>query len=401
MPQFAFQAKNEEGAIVSGLVESESEAAALALIKDENLTPVSLEQQGKGLFSLQFDFFQRVKAKDLVIMSRQLAVMMDATLPLVDALRILIKQTSNPKLQKMIGDIAHDVEGGSRLSLAFAKYPKVFTEFYISIIRSGETSGQLAEVLNYLADQLEKDYDLKSKIRGAMVYPIFIMSGISIVGTIMMIKVVPQMTDILVEAGIELPIATRMLIGTSNFLQSYWWLVFMLLIGIIVGFRYALRHPKPRYYFDLAKLYLPVFGKLFQRICVVRMTQSLTTLSAGKVQLTEALEIVGDIVGNAVYKDLIEQTIVEVRDGNSVATIFAKSKQVPNMMSQMMSVGEETGRLDDILERLTNFYSREIENMVRNLVTLMEPLIMIIMGLAVGVMAFAIILPIYTLSTAA
>lgn len=401
MPQFAFQAKNEEGALVSGLVEAETEAAALSLMKDENLVPVSIQEQAKGLLHFEFTFLQRVKTKDLVVMSRQLAVMMDATLPLVDALRILIKQTSNPKLQKIIAEIANDVEGGSRLSLALAKYPKLFDDFFISIIKSGETSGQLAEVLNYLADQLEKDYDLKAKIRGAMVYPIFILSGIFVVGTIMMVYVVPRMTDILEEAGVELPITTRILIATSGWFQSYWWLAILLLIAAIVGSQYALRFPKPRYYFDLFKLYLPVFGRLFQRIYVVRMTQSLTTLSAGKVQLTEALEIVRDIVGNAVYKDLITQTIAEVRDGNSVSTIFVRSKQVPNMMSQMLSVGEETGRLDDILNRLTNFYSREIDNMVRNLVTLIEPLIMIIMGIAVGVMVAAIILPIYTLSTAA
>lgn len=401
MPQFAFQAKNEEGALVSGLVEAETEAAALSLMKDENLVPVSIQEQAKGLLHFEFTFLQRVKTKDLVVMSRQLAVMMDATLPLVDALRILIKQTSNPKLQKIIAEIANDVEGGSRLSLALAKYPKLFDDFFISIIKSGETSGQLAEVLNYLADQLEKDYDLKAKIRGAMVYPIFILSGIFVVGTIMMVYVVPRMTDILEEAGVELPITTRILIATSGWFQSYWWLAILLLIAAIVGSQYALRFPKPRYYFDLFKLYLPVFGRLFQRIYVVRMTQSLTTLSAGKVQLTEALEIVRDIVGNAVYKDLITQTIAEVRDGNSISTIFVKSKQVPNMMSQMLSVGEETGRLDDILNRLTNFYSREIDNMVRNLVTLIEPLIMIIMGIAVGVMVAAIILPIYTLSTAA
>lgn len=400
MPQFAFQAKNEEGALVSGMVEAENESAALALIKDENYTPVSIEERATGLFQKDLDFLQRVKIKDLVIMSRQLAVMMDATLPLVDALRILIKQTSNPKLQKIIAEIANDVEGGSRLSLALSKHPKQFGDFYISIVRSGETSGQLAEVLNYLADQLEKDYDLKSKIRGAMFYPAFIISAMVVVGTIMMIFVVPRMTDILVEAGVALPWTTRLLIATSHALGKWWWLILIVLIGGFVGARYALRQPKPRYYFDLVKLYIPVFGGLFRRIAVVRMTQSLATLSAGKVPLTEALEIVRDVVGNAVYRDLVDRTIQEVRDGNSIASVFIQSKQVPNMMSQMLSVGEETGRLDDILNRLTNFYSREIDNLVRNLVILIEPIIMVVMGVAVGVMVAAIFLPIYALSTA-
>ena len=398
MPQFSFQAKNAAGEIINGLVEAESESAALNLIKDEELEPIGISVKKNGLNDIQFTFLQRVSVKDIVIMSRQLAVMVDATLPLVDALRILIKQTSNPKLQQIIGEIAADVEGGARLSLALGKHPKQFGSFYISIVRSGETSGQLAEVLNYLADQLEKDYDLRSKIQGAMIYPAFILSSLLVVGLLMMIYVVPSMTDVLTQSGVALPISTQILIAVSAFLQRFWWLLLVLLIGVVVGFRYGLRVPKVRYTFDFIKLKLPVFGGLFQRIAVVRISQSLSTLSAGKVPMTEALAIVRDIVDNAVYQKLIDDTIREVKDGNSISTIFVQSKVVPNMMSQMLAVGEETGRIEDILNRLTAFYGREIDNLVSNLVTLIEPIVMIIMGIAVGTMVAAIILPIYTLS---
>jgi type IV pilus assembly protein PilC len=275
----------------------------------------------------------------------------------------------------------------------------LFSKFYLSIIKSGETSGQLAEVLNYLADQLEKDYDLKSKIRGAMIYPAFILSGIFVVGLLMMVFVVPSMTAILTEANVELPLATRMLIGLSNILQSYWWLLILLLIVGGVGFSFSLRDNRVRYAFDMFKLYVPVLGKLSRQMYVVRITQSLSTLSSGKVPLVDALSVVKDIVGNAVYEEMIAETARAVRDGNSIATVFVKSKQVPDMVSQMLAVGEETGRLDDILKRLTDFYGREIDNLVRNLVALIEPIVMILMGLAVGVMVAAIILPMYTLST--
>ncbi len=399
MPYYNFQATNADGELISGVVEAESEAAALALVEDQELKPVSVSERRVAPWQANLDFFQRVTTKDMVIMSRQLSVMVDATVPLVEALHILTKQTSNAKLKKIISEIADEVEGGARLSQSFARYPKLFSKFYISIIRSGETSGQLAEVLNYLADQLEKDYDLKSKIRSAMMYPAFIMSGLFGVGLLMMVYVVPRMTEILKEANTELPISTRLLIGLSDWLQAYWWLLLIMIVVGGIAFKFSLRYKQIRYGFDWFKIHVPVFGSLAKQIAVVRMTQSLSTLSAGKVPLVDALAVVRDIVGNAVYEDMVDQTIREVRDGNSLASVFMKSSAVPNMVSQMMSVGEETGRLDDILSRLTNFYSREIDNMVRNMVTLIEPLVMIIMGVAVGVMVAAIILPMYTLST--
>jgi len=400
MPFYNFQAKNAEGEIVSGVVEADTEASALSLVAEEGYQPLSITPRKINILQMNLDFLQRVKPKDVVIMSRQLAVMVDASLPLVQALRILVKQTVNPKLKNIVSEIADEVEGGQRLSYALKQYPKIFSNFYVSIIKSGETSGQLADVLNYLADQLEKDYDLRSKIKGAMIYPAFIMSGLLVVGFLMMIYVVPQMTDILKETGGQLPLSTRILTGTSDWLVDYWWLAITLVVGSVVGFRFALRIPEVRYGFDWVKLKLPVFGKLAQRIYVVRISQSLGTLSAGKVPLADSLEIIKGIVGNQVYATLIEETILEVKDGNSIATVFAKSPVIPEMLSQMLIVGEETGRIDTILERITDFYTREIDNLVANLVTLIEPIVMILMGIAVGVMVAAIILPIYTLSTA-
>lgn len=400
MAQYNFQARNQGGEILHGVVEAESEDLALSLVRDEGYDPISITERKVGLMQMNLDFLQRVKPKDIVIMSRQLSVMVDASLPLVEALRILVKQTVNPKLKNVISSIADDVEGGLRLSSAFKSHPKLFSDFYISIIRSGETSGQLASVLNYLADQLEKDYDLRSKVRGAMIYPAFILSGLLVVGFLMMIYVVPSMTDILKEAGAELPITTRILIAVSDWLVAYWWLAITLLVGAVVGFRLALRIPEFRYAFDWLKIHVPIFGKLFQRIYVVRMTQSLSTLTAGKVPLADSLEIISGVVGNAVYRQLVDETIQEVRDGNSIAAVFSKSNDIPQMLSQMLIVGEETGRIDDILDRISAFYRREIDNLVANLVTLIEPLVMVMMGIAVGVMVAAIILPIYTLSTA-
>lgn len=400
MPYYNFQAKNAEGELIKGIVEAEAEGSALALLRDQGLDPIGIRERRLAVWQIKFNFLQGVKTRDIVIMARQLSTMIDATLPLVQALHILVKQTKNPRLKQIISDVADDIEGGSRFSLALEKYPKVFDNFFISIIKSGETSGQLSDVLNYLADQLEKDYDLRAKVKGAMIYPAFIMSGLLVVGFLMMIYVVPSMTDILKETGAQLPLSTRILIAISDWLVIYWWLVIILLIVGAIAFQVSLRYKAPRYYFDWLKLHLPIFGRLFKRIYVVRMTRSLGTLSAGKVPLTEALQVVQGIVGNAVYRDLIDQTIQEVKDGNSITSVFATSSVIPEMLTQMLTVGEETGRLDDVLKRVTDFYTREIDNLVANLVTLIEPIVMIMMGIAVGVMVAAVILPIYSLSTA-
>ena len=344
-------------------------------------------------------FLNRVPAKDLVIFSRQLSVMISAEVPVVKALKVLVRQTANKNLRTVVANLAADVEGGTKFSAALERYPKVFDDFFVNIVRSGETTGKLDEVLDYLATQQEKDYDLSSKIKGAMIYPAFILSGLVVVGVVMMIFVIPQLTAILTESGATLPLSTKILIGTSDVMRNYWWALLIALIAIIVGVRYLIAFPAGRKYWDGIKLKLPVFGHLFQRIYMVRFTRGLATLLTGGVEMVGALKIAGDITGNAVYRDLIRQTVKEVEDGNSMTTVFARSKEIPVMVTQMLGIGEQSGKIDVILEKITDFYGREIENLVRNLTTLMEPLIMLVMGVAVGIMVAAIILPMYSLAS--
>ncbi|MDP1709391.1 MAG: type II secretion system F family protein, partial [Candidatus Komeilibacteria bacterium] len=292
------------------------------------------------------------------------------------------------------------VDGGARLSDAFGRYPDVFSHFYVSMVRSGETAGKLDEVLNYLADQQEKDFDLMNKTRGAMIYPAFILSGLIVVGIVMMVFVVPKLTGILQETGGELPITTRLLIGISGFMTTYWWLGVMLFIGGVIGLYYYRKSEAGHKQIDFIILKMPIFGPIiFQKLFLVRFTRSLSTLLSGGVSLPEALKITSEVVGNDVYKEVIVQTIKEVEDGNSIATVFLTSSVVPNMVAQMLAVGEQTGRIDTVLVRLSDFYTREVDNAVANLVTLIEPLILMLMGVAVGVMVAAILLPLYNLAT--
>ncbi|MCX6785797.1 MAG: type II secretion system F family protein [Candidatus Komeilibacteria bacterium] len=403
MPQYNYKAKKKDGQIFQGVVESAAEEEAVAVLRDRNLEVLFLEPVSrliqKKARGYQFTFIKpHVKRKDIVIFARQLSVMISANLSVVEALRIIVAQTEKEGLKETITNVADEVESGTKLSVALERQGKTFSHFFVSMIQSGETSGKLDEVLEYLADQEEKDYDLVAKIKGAMIYPIFIISGLVLVGAAMMIFVIPQLTAMLTASGATLPFTTRVLIGTSNFMRGYWWLLIIIIAGVVFGFKALLRTSQGRYAFDLIKLKFPVFGNLFKMIYLVRFTQSLSTLTRGGVPLTAGLRIVSDVVGNNLYQALINRTIKEVEDGNSVAVVFLESPLVPKLVSQMLSVGEKSGRMDQVLDKVSGFYGREIENMVANMTHLIEPFIMVLIGIAVGGMVASIILPMYNLA---
>jgi len=401
MPFFDYTAINSDCNEIEGVVDAASPDVALDVLTGQGLLVLSIkEREEKKGFAFEINLFQRVKVKDVVMFTRQFSVMISATLPVVQALRILVNQIEAPTLKMIVSEVADDVDGGARLSEALGNHPKVFSNFYTSMVKSGETSGKLDEVLNYLADQQEKDYDFISKVQGAMIYPAFILLGLVAVGFVMMIFVIPKLTEVLKETGGELPASTRILMGTSSFVSSFWWVFIFGAIGLYFAFRYYRGTQAGKKHTDYIILKLPVFGPLiFQKMYLVRFTRSLSTLITGGVSLTEALEITRDIVGNEVYKEIIQKTIKEVEDGNSIAKAFQESGIVPLMVTQMLSIGEQTGRMDTILDKLAAFFSREVDNAVSNLVTLIEPLILMLMGVAVGFMVAAILLPMYSMAT--
>lgn len=398
MSIYKYKARDKNEKIVSGLIDAFSDEQAVEALREKGFLVIALEKEKEKKEIKVFAILNRIKTKDLVIFSRQFSVMISANVTVVQALRILVEQTSNLKLKMIISEIAYEVDGGSKLSDALAKRPKIFSNFYVSVVRSGEKSGKLDDSLNYLAEEMEKDYDLISKVRGAMIYPAFVLFGMSAVGIVMMVYVVPKLTEMLKESGAELPLATKILIGSSDFLRNSWGILLIILIFLGIGFYFFIKRPQGRHIFDGLVLRLPIFGKLFQRIYLVRFTRSLSTLIIGGITISEGLKITAGIVNNRVYKTLIEETVKEVEDGNSISTKFILSKDVPLMVSQMMSIGEKTGKLDLVLEKITDFYTREIANIIVNLMTLMEPVIMVVMGVAVGIMVAAIIMPMYNMA---
>jgi type IV pilus assembly protein PilC len=400
MPVFNYKALNENKETVSGLVDAHNEREASEIVMEKGLFILSLSKEAEGKANKLLNFFEKVKGKDLVIFSRQFSVLISANVAIVQALKILIDQTPNMKLKKVVSSIADDVDGGAKLSEALNKYPSYFTNFYTSVIKSGETSGKLDEVLNYLADEMEKDYDMTSKIKGALMYPAFVLTGMTAVGVLMMVYVMPKLTDVMSETDMELPISTKIIIAISNFLINDWWILIILGVGGFFGIKYFLKTEKGQNLWSYIKLHTPVFGNLFQKIYLVRFTRSMHTLIIGGVTIVESLKISAAVVDNATYKKLIEESAKEVEDGSPLSAVFANSPDVPRMVSQMLSVGEKTGRLDVILEKISDFYGREIDNIIANLMILMEPIIMVVMGVGVGIMVAAVILPMYNMANA-
>ncbi len=399
---FQYKAKDLKGETVEGTIEAMSEEAAMKVLVDRELIILSLEEAGKGALlarELEIPFFARVGPYEMVLASRQLSTMISSGLSLVAALEILGKQTANKKLKSVVFDITDDVRGGTRFSSALAKYPKIFNDFYINMVRAGETSGKLDESLIYLADEQEKNYDLASKIKGAMTYPIFVMAAVVGIMILMLKFVLPRITGMISEAGIVLPFTTRLLIAVSDFFQVWWWAVILGLIGLVIILNFLRKTEPGRLIWDRISIKIPVFGPLFKKICLARFTRSLSTLIVGGIPLTSAIKVVSDVVGNVVYRDLFRQSIKDVEEGRSISTSLLKSPDVPKMLSHILVVGEETGKLDEVLDKMADFYTREIENTLSRLVTLLEPIIIICLGAVVALMVSAILMPMYQMAS--
>ncbi|MDD4290066.1 MAG: type II secretion system F family protein [Patescibacteria group bacterium] len=400
MSIFNYRASNQFNQIFQGAVEAPSIELAESALKDKGLRIIDIQEETTNIIQgiKIFNIFSNVSKKDLVIFSRQLSVMVSATVPIIQSLRSIAQQSKNQKLKDIINLIADDVDGGLKLSEAMKKH-KTFDNFFVNMVASGETSGKLDEVLNYLADEVEKSYDLQAKIKGAMMYPIFIVGGLFLVGIAMMVFVIPNLTGMLEASGQELPLPTKILIRASDVFRFHWIYV---LIGFIVlvggGFYFFKKTEMGKTLLGNLKLKFPVFGKLFQNIYLVRFAGTLSSLLNAGVTLTESLRITAGVVSNKRYKDLLERTMKKVEDGYSLADELSKSNLFPPMVSQMLKIGEKTGRMNFVLDKLSSFYSREVSNMVGNLTSLLEPIIMVAIGIGVGGMVAAVIMPMYNMA---
>lgn len=401
MPTFQYKARTEKGELREGTIESSSEESALDFLQQNNLVVTSLSLAKGGIFSgmlnTKFTWAGGARQKDIVILSRQLATLFEARIPVVQALRTLTDESSRPAVKKALGEIMNDVTGGMSLSQALAKHPHIFSSFYVNLVVSGEESGKLEDVFTYLADYLERAYLITAKARNALTYPAVVLAAFVIVLTVMLVVVMPRLFEIFKETGRGLPFYTQAIIAISFFVRQ--WGVAILTLFIIGGvflWRFALTS-RGREKIDKLQLKMPIIGGLYKKLYMARLTDNLKTLILGGIPILRALSITADVVGNSVYKKTLNDALEYVRGGQTISAAFEKNPEIPPLVTQMIRIGETTGKLDFILGSIAKFYQREVDSSVDNLVTLIEPILILLLGGGVAILVASVLGPLYSL----
>lgn len=397
--KFEYRAQSGDGKVVAGSIDAMNENAAVDALQQRGLTILSLETEAKGLFSSDLGrLFSKPKTPDVVAFTRQLATLIEAQVPLAQSIRTLARQTEKPSFGVIINEIADDVEGGTALSDAFGKHPKLFSQFYVKLIRSGEISGRLQQSLTYLAEYLERTQAITKKVRNALAYPAFVVFAMVAVGLIMMIYVLPQLLVIFEEQGVQnLPVTTVWLIALTNFVNNYLIIIFGMLILLAGGLWQWVRTDEGRDFIDEAQLKAPIFGKIMRNLYLARVGENMATLIKSDIAILDALRVTADIVNNHVYQDALLQAEEMVRGGGLMSEAFRKSEVIPPLMSSMVSIGEQTGKMSTMLGHISTFYRTEADNSIDTLSTLIEPVLVLILGAGVAVLVSSVLLPLYSL----
>lgn len=398
---FNYRVRDEDGKIKEGGIEATNVKKATEVLEKQGYLIVSLEKIVKKSFTEKVtDLLTRVSIKEIALLSEQMATMFEAGVPIVETLRILTKQTVNKKLRKILEEVANDVESGVKLSYALGQYPKVFSQFYVGMVRSGEAAGQVSRNLNFLAAQMKKIHELRSEIKGAMMYPAFIVAGVVGVMLLAVFYVIPNLLSVLTETGdVELPLSTRIVMAITNFATGYWYILLAIMLLLAIGGYSYLKTENGRKNFDYVLLKTPLFGKMIQKYYLSQFASNLSSLISGGVSIVEAFQMVGDMMPNKVYQGIFLETAEKIRGGQRINSVMAKKLVIPPMLTNMLAVGEETGKVDKVLDKLADYYQREVDTQVKGMVSLIEPVLMVGLGLAVGVLVSAVLMPMYNMAS--
>ncbi len=393
---FTYKALDSAGLPKEGTVDAINMEVAISSVQKRGLILSAIDPVKEEGWS--FHFGSGVSNKEVVILSRQLATLFEAQVSALRVFTLISAEIENKVMGKSLAEVAADLQGGSSISTALSKHPKIFSNFYVNMVRSGEETGKLNETFSYLADYLDRTYAVVSKAKNALIYPAFIITVFLGVMVLMFTTIVPKIAAILVDSGQELPIYTRIVIGISGFLISYG--VF-LLAGIIVGGFFFLRYIKTDeggMVFDKFKLSIPVLGDLYRKLFLSMLADNMHTMIQSGIPMLRALEITSSVVDNRVYKQILDQSMIAVKGGSSLSTSFAQYSEIPGILVQMIKVGEETGELASILKTMAGFYQREVMNAVDTLISLIEPVMIVLLGLGVGVLLASVLMPIYNIA---
>jgi type IV pilus assembly protein PilC len=396
---FTYQVKDDKGKLHSGELAASSPSSAARALRDRGYVPLSIEEKKASALQREIKIpgFGRVKQKDLAVFSRQFATMINAGLSLLRSLDILAEQNPNATFAGAIRGVKASVEKGMSLSQALQQHPKIFDRLYVAMVRAGEVGGVLDTTLLRLADTLERSVELRGKVKSAMTYPIAVLGLVVLILTAMLIFVVPMFEGMYADLGGTLPVPTRILLGVSRGFVANWYLMLGAGIGSVFGFRKWVSTERGRFTFDRIKLKVPVFGPLAQKSAIARFSETLASLTRTAVPILQAMDIVAETAGNEVVAKAIKEVQASVKEGDSIATPLARHSVFPPMVVQMLAVGEETGALDTMLDKLAQFYNSEVNATVDSLTSLLEPLLMVVLGGSVGSMIVALYMPMFNL----
>ncbi len=394
---FKYKAVTKSGEERKGAIEALNEDVAISSLQRRGLVIVSISGAEKtSIFEMDIAFLSRVKTKDIVILSRQIATLFEAQVPALRAFQLLGAESGNPTLRKKLNEIANDIQSGMSISDALNKHPSVFSDFYVNMVRAGEESGKIADSFMYLADYIDRTYELTAKIKGALTYPAFVISIFLIVMIGLFTFIIPKITGILTSNGAQLPMATKIVMGISNFLVNYGLLA---LAGLIIAGFFLWRFgQKNKSFFPRIMLALPAFGNLLQKLYLARLSDNMHTMLSSGIPMVRAIEITADVVGSDIYKKILMEAVEKIKAGDPMSKALSGNKEIPSMLIQMIRVGEETGELGNILEKIAIFYEREVDTAVDTLISLIEPTMIVLLGVGVGGVLASVLMPIYNMA---
>ena len=395
---FKYQAVRPDGSRDAGTIEAQNRDLAISALQRKGLVVVDLVSAEHRSF-ISIGIFERVKMKEVVILSRQISTLFEAKVPVLNSFKLLAAESESEVLRRTLRKVVDDIQGGNPISASLARHPAVFPEFYVAMVRSGEESGTLSEIFSYLADYLERQYELVSKTKHALIYPAFIFLAFIGVMILMLTYVIPKLSEILLDVGGEIPFYTRVVLGASSFLISYGvFLIIAIVLASLLLWRYTLSD-QGRLKLARLKLAIPYIGTLYRKFYLARISDNLDALITSGVSMIRAIEITGGVVGNDMYKNILHDVGEKVRGGKALSEALSGYDDIPRIMVQMIHVGEETGHIGSVLSTLARFYKREVEGAVESIVTLIEPILIIVLGLGVGILLISVIGPIYNISS--
>jgi type IV pilus assembly protein PilC len=396
MPVFTFSGKNESGQKVSGERTAPNKQAVTSQLRRERITPGPIREKGKE-FAMPSLGLNKVKTKDIAIFFRQFSVMIDAGLPLVQCLEILAANQENPAFQKTLTGVRTTVEGGATLANAMKLYPKIFDDLTTNMIEAGETGGILDIILQRLAIYIEKAVRLRAAVKSALIYPVSVVSLAFLIVGALLKWVVPIFSNLFIGLGVALPLPTRIVMGLSAFVGQFWWFFIVGLVGLVFGMKQIYKNPKGRYYMDYALLKLPILGVLLRKIAVARFTRTLGTLITSGVPILEGLSITAKTSGNAVLEEALMKVRKAIEEGRTIVDPLRESGVFPNMVTQMIGVGEATGAMDAMLQKIADFYEDEVDSATKDMLAMLEPVIIGLLGVMIGGIVISLYMPLFSM----